>query len=237
MNIKFCGIFLKAKLFVALLLFALSSLQAQKTKPATPVVRDTSLSAVEAKLVELALKGPAVQEAIHRNKINEYQVKAAKMNWVNMLTISTNYNDQSFVNNSNANIVYPKYFFGFTVPLGTLLSKTQVRAAEEQVKISVNSEEQLRRNIKAEVVGKYKQYRAIGQIIVIQRELMDDVQAALITSEENFRKGTITVEAYNSAQRSKNEEASRLINLQLEQDLIKLDIERMIGTSLESVIK
>jgi hypothetical protein len=59
----------------------------------------------------------------------------------------------------------------------------------------------------------------------------------LITSEENFRKGTITIEAYNSAQRNKNDESSRLINLQLEQDLVKLELERMIGQSLESVIR
>ena len=224
------------KIFLLVLFIHGSHLLYAQT-PATTFARDTSVAAIEAKLVELALKGPTMQEAMHRNKINEYQVRAARNNWINLLTISTNYNDQSFVKNANTNIVYPKYFFGFTIPLGTILSKTQVRAAEEQVKISSSNEEQLRRNIKAEVLGKYKQYRALGQLIVIQRELIDDVQAALITSEENFRNGTITIESYNLAQKSKNDEASRLISLQLEQDLVKLDIERMIGTSLESVIR
>jgi outer membrane protein TolC len=223
-------------IFFLLLISVIStSIHAQTNTTRTTV--DTSLSAIEARLVDLALKGPTMQEAMHRNKINEHLVKAARMNWVNLFTISANYNDQSFAKNTNTNLVYPRYFLGFTIPLGTILSKTQVRAAEEQVKISNSNEEQLRRTIKAEVLGKYKQYRAIGQLIVIQRELIDDVQAALITSEENFRKGTITIEAYNSAQKSKNDEASRLISLQLEQDLVKLDIERMIGTSLESVTR
>ena len=221
-------------LFVCMATFQL--LNAQATTGTTK--KDTSLTAIEARLVELALNGPTLKEAVHRNKINEYMVKAAKNTWVNMFTISVNYNDQSFAKNTGTNTyVYPKYYFGFTLPLGTLLSKTQVRAAEEQVKISISNEEQLKRNIRAEVLGKYKQYRAVGQLITIQRELMDDVQAALITSEENFRKGTITIEAYNAAQRNKNEESSRLINLQLEQDLVKIELERMIGQSLESVIR
>jgi outer membrane protein TolC len=219
---------------LVIFLAAFNLLQAQSTQRSTA---DTSISAIEARLVELALNGPTMKEAMHRNKINEYMVKAARNNWVNLFTISANYNDQSFAKNTNTNLVYPRYFLGFTIPLGTLLSKTQVRAAEEQVKISSSNEEQLRRTIRAEVLGKYKQYRAIGQLIVIQRELIDDVQAALITSEENFRKGTITIEAYNSAQKSKNDEAGRLISLQLEQDLVKLDIERMIGQSLESVTR
>ena len=221
-------------LLVCMATFQLLNAQAS-SRPSTV---DTSLTAIEARLVELALNGPTMKEAVHRNKINEYMVKAAKNTWVNMFTISVNYNDQSFAKNTGTNTyVYPKYYFGFTLPLGTLLSKTQVRAAEEQVKISISNEEQLKRNIRAEVLGKYKQYRAIGQLIVIQRELIDDVQAALITSEENFRKGTITIEAYNTAQRNKNDESSRLINLQLDQDLVKIELERMIGQSLESVIR
>jgi outer membrane protein TolC len=223
-------------LFAIILMLMFSTAYAQ-VSPVNRPVRDTSLSAVETRLVELALNGPTVQEAIHQNKINEYLVKAARNNWVNLLTVSTNFNDQNLVKNSTANVIFPRYFFGFTIPLGTILSMTQVRAAEEQVKISLNSEEALRRAVKAEILGKYKQYRALGQLIVIHRELIDDVQAALITSEENFRKGLITVEAYNSAQKTKNDEAGRLISFQLEQDLVKLDIERMIGTSLESVIR
>lgn len=234
MKIKNPKPYLTRSLFLFALMAAFQFSNAQATSRPLP---DTSLSNIEKRLVELALNGPTMKEAVHRNKINEYMVKAAKNNWVNLFTISANYNDQSFAKNTNTNLVYPRYFLGFTIPLGTLLSKTQVRAAEEQVKISNSNEEMLRRNIRAEVLGKYKQYRAIGQLIVIQRELIDDVQAALITSEENFRKGTITIEAYNNAQKSKNDEASRLISLQLEQDLVKLDLERMIGQSLESVTR
>jgi len=207
-----------------------------------PVRRDTAkrvnndtASLIEQKLVELAMDGPAVKAAGHQDKINEYQLKAAKNNWVNLLTLSYNYNDQAFKN--NVQNIYPRFFVGVTVPLGTLISRTQVKAANEAVLISRENHESLRRNIKAEVVGKYRQYKAYGEMIALQSELLNNVQAALLSAEDNFRKGTIKIDDYNTAQKLKNQEATNLVNLQLQQDLVKLDIERMIGTSLESVIR
>lgn len=208
----------------------------------TPLRRDTAkrvnsdtASLIEERLVELAMNGPMVKAASHQDKIYEYQLVAAKNNWVNLLTLSYNYNDQSFKN--NVQNVYPRFFVGVTVPLGTLLSRTQVRAADEAVQISRENHENLRRTIKAEVIGKYRQYKAYGEMIALQSELLNNVQAALLQSEDNFRKGLIKIEEYNLAQKSKNQEATSLVNLQLQQDLVKLDIERMIGTSLESVIR
>lgn len=223
--------------FALSLVFALAS-NAQNT-PAGRRQNNDSSSVIEEKLVALALDGPLFQGSVHQNKINEYQLEGAKKAWLNLLTLSTNYNDQSFTKNGNGftNVAYPKYFFGFTIPLGTLLSKTEIKAAKESVEITKNNQEQLRRDIRADVISQYKQYRAYGQLITIQSELMNDVQAAVVQSEENFRKGTITIEQYNGTQRSNNDEKAKLINLQLQQDLIKLDIEKMIGTRLETVLR
>jgi outer membrane protein TolC len=221
--------------FALLLMVSVPSL-AQTTPVSRGLVTDTS-TVIEEKLVALALNGPLFQGSIHQNKINEYQLEGAKKAWLNLLTLSTQYNDLSFSKNNFTNIAYPKYFFGFTIPLGTLLSKTELRAAREGVEISKNNQEQLRREIRSNVVSQYKQYKAYGQLITIQSELMNDVQAAVLQSEENFRKGTVTVEQYNAAQRVNNDEKAKLINLQLQQDLIKVEIEKMIGTKLETVLK
>ena len=112
-----------------------------------------------------------------------------------------------------------------------------MKAANEAVEISKQNHEQLERAIKAEVVGKYRQYKSYGEQIALQSELLNNVQAVLLQAEDNFRKAKITIEEYNQNQRIKNEEATKLINLQLQQDLVKLDIEKMIGTNLESVIR
>ena len=196
---------------------------------------DTS-SVVEERLVKLALDGPLFRGSEHQNKINEYQLQRAKSSWLNLLTVSTNYNDQSFAKNSTTPYVYPKYFFGLNIPLGTIFSKTEVKSARESVELSKDNQEQLARNIRADVISKYKQYKAYNDLIAIQNQVVDDGQAAFQQIERKFLDRTIDIEKYNVASREFNTERAKKLNLQLEQDLLKVELERMIGTKLETVI-
>jgi Outer membrane efflux protein len=196
---------------------------------------DTS-SVIEERLVKLALEGPLFKGSDHQNKINEYQLQRAKNSWLNLLTVSTNYNDQSFAKNPTTSYVYPKYFFGLNIPLGTIFSKTEVKSAKEQVELSKDNQDQLARNIRADVISKYKQYKTYNDLIAIQSQVVDDQQAAFQQIEKKFLDRTIEIDKYNVASRDYNEERAKKLNLQLEQDLIKVEIERMIGTKLENVI-
>lgn len=203
----------------------------------TSVINNDSLS-VEEKLVALALNSPQYRASENQNKINEYQLKAAKNQWVNLLTLSANFNDQNFFAQNQANnVVFPRYFFGLNVPLGTILSRTTVKSAKQQVEISKYNQEQLARNIRAEILSKYQRYKNYAELILIQNQITDDEEAAYLQSKEKFRNGLITIDVFNVAQKLYNLELSNKLNLKLEQDLIKIDIERMIGTSLDSVIK
>ena len=212
-----------------------SSANKKDNRNRNQVVSD-SASVIEERLVKLALDGPLFKGSDHQNRINEYQLQRAKNSWLNLLTISTNYNDQSFAKNPTTSYVYPKYFFGLNIPLGTIFSKTEVKSAKEQVALSKENQEQLARNIRADVISKYKQYRTYSDLIAIQTQVVDDEQAALQQIEKKFLDRTIDMEKYNVASREYNAERSRKLNLQLEQDLIKVEIERMIGTRLENVI-
>lgn len=166
-------------------------------------------------------------------------MKRAKSTWLNLLSISTNYNDQTFAKSSNGQsaYVYPKYYFGVTIPLGIIFSQgTQVRLAREGLAVSRDKQEINARAIKADILGKYKQYRLYNTTLTMQSEMINDVLANAAQAEENFKKGTIPVEAYIAVQKIKNEELSKNMNLQLQQDLIRLDIEKIIGVSLETVL-
>lgn len=198
-----------------------------------------STSIIEEKLVALALEGPAYKGADHQNKINEYQLKSAKNSWLNLLTVSTNYNDQSFKgeNIGNTSYVYPKYFFGVTIPLGTLFSRTGVKSAKEQVEISKDNQEQLARNIRADIISKYRQYKNYSILIALQSQAVDDEETAFLQAKEKFRNGDIAIEAHNAAQKLYNDELVKKIGLQLQQDLLKIEIERIIGTTLENALK
>lgn len=199
---------------------------------------DLSDTAIENRLVDLAMQGPVFNISKHQIKVNELDLKRAKNAWLNLLTVSTNYNDQSFAKGTVTPVVYPKYFFGLTIPLGIIFSQgNQVKTANEAVLLTKDQQEQLRRTIKADVLSKYRQYKLYSSMIEMQSELINDVLANADQAEKDFKKGTITVENYISSIKIKNEELGKNLNLQFQQDLVRLEIEKIIGVPLESVLQ
>lgn len=210
-----------------------------KTDSLRTIPKDSAEILIENRLVELALKSPVYSAAGHRNRINELELKKAKGNWLNLLTISTNYNDQTFAKqNPNSPIIYPKYFFGVTIPLGVIFSQGNlVKTAKEGVAFSKDQQDQLARSIKSDILGKYNKYKLFGRLIKLQVELINDISAQLSTTQENFRKGSITVDVYLTALKTNNEETSKVLQLKNEQEQIVLEIEEIIGVSLISVLQ
>lgn len=221
-----------------------SNAKAQKplTPGGKPIVKPVfraplpTSDSVEEKLVALALKGPAMRGAESQNKINQYQLLAAKNTWANLLTVSLNYNDQSFTKPVPGGYVYPKYFFGLNIPLGTVFSRTGVKAAREEVEIGKTTEEQLTRTIRADVLSKYKQYKTYAELIKLQNDVVVSEQTVLTKIEARANDLSFSIEAYNLALKTLNTEKASILNLQLQRDLVKLELEKMIGTKLESVI-
>ena len=203
---------------------------------------DDEDTVIENRLVALALNGPEYDASTHQTRINELDLKKTKQTWLNLLTLSTTYNDQSFKTPGSGpgqpTYVYPKYFFGITIPLGIIFSQgTSVKQARESLAYGKDQQEQLARRIRADVLTKYRQYKYYAGQVELQAELINDVLANSSQAEDNFKKGTISVEAYIATQRAANDEISRNMNLKLQQDMTKIDIERMIGIPLDEVIR
>jgi outer membrane protein TolC len=133
--------------------------------------------------------------------------------------------------------VYPKYFFGITIPLGIIFSQgNTVKSAREAVKLGKDNQEITARTIRANVLGKYVTYKHYTLLIEMESEIVNDVQANYSQAEENFRKGAITVDSYILVQREKNDEMTKVMNLQLQQEMTRIDLERMIGVPLYQVL-
>lgn len=196
-------------------------------------------SMIEIRLVNLALQGPEYEALGHKVTISQAQLMQARRAWFNLLTFSLNYNDQTFAKQvPGASYVYPKYYFGLIIPVGMFFSMgPQIHAASENVKVAQNNMEDLARSIRMDVLSKWKTYKNYEALILLQNTVVADQQAALNQIEKKFRDGTIAIDQYNLANRAFSEEKTKLLNLQLSQDLERLDIERMIGTSLDSVTK
>jgi outer membrane protein TolC len=214
-----------------------SQTRSNLSKPSAPL----SDSAFEERLVQLALGGPQYDVVGHQVKIAEYKVKAAKLSWFNLLTLSLNYNDQTFahqpaVAGGTTAYVYPKFFFGLVIPIGTIVTKgSEIKAAREDVRIAQDNQLLMARQIRAEVLTKYAQYRNYRDQAVLETQLVDDLSAGYTQIEKKFRDGTVTLEAFSAASRGFNEESARKLTIQLQVEISKYELERIIGVRLETV--
>ncbi|MCG2616856.1 TolC family protein [Terrimonas sp. NA20] len=198
-------------------------------------------TAVQRKLVELALASPKFRLATHEVKISELELRKTKGNWLNFLTLSLNYNEFSSQKSTGTGtqppMIYPRYFFALNVPLGIIFSQgPQTKMAREAVAQGNTKKEDLGRSIKLNILSKYNNYKALGALMEIQSEMTNDIAVSAAQAEEDFKRGIIKFDTYLTTRKSANEELTKNVNMKLEQELLKLEIEEIIGVPLESVL-
>jgi outer membrane protein TolC len=220
-----------------LLLATIFSVAGKSTFAQTRNYFEPTDTTVEKRLVSLALTGPTFDASAHQNKINELELSRAKSAWLNLLTFSTSYYDQSGnKNNGSTTYVLPKYYFTISIPLGVIFSQgNSVKIAREGLALSKDKQEDMSRQLKVDVLSRYKQFKLYNSLIDMQSEMINDVLATSSQIEDKFKKDQVTVDVYIASQKTRNDELAKLLNLKLQQDLIKLDIEKIIGVPLESV--
>lgn len=184
------------------------------------------------------MQGPVIQKAEHQNKINDYQVKKVKNSYLNLLTVSTNYTFRSTTKDPSTNYYYaPGMTLGVTVPIGIIFTKgADIKIARETREMNLSNTEQLKRETKADILTKYKQYQTYSELIIVESRSIDDQQAEVLEVEKRFRAGKATLAEYTAANKMLNDELATRLRSQLSQAEIKLAIEAIIGVSLESVI-
>jgi len=199
-------------------------------------IKDTG---VEEKLVQLALQNVAYDASTRLVTIAHYKVKQEKNSWFDLLALNTQFNDQSFkhYNTGSVAYIYPKYFYGVTIPVGTLLSKGgQIKSAREEVKIAEDNQIEAALKLRTAVLSKYKNWRVSNSLVLLERQVADDIHAAFLQVEKRFNDGTVSIDNYSEASQRYSMEMTKLLNYQLQADTQKLEIEEIIGVRLESVI-
>ncbi len=217
------------------------SLLAQETITASRRVigLDTS-GAIEERLVALAMKRPMYDVSVHNRATADHELSKAKNGWLNLLTISLNYNDQEFVSHSNNPYgqVYPKYYFGVTIPIGLFINRaSDIKIARENQVIARDNQEELGRTIRAEVLTKYRAYVTYQELIAVQNIIINDEQAVFLQTEKNFRDGRTSIDLYNVASKNYNDEIIKKLTYKISSDGVKLELEQMLGTTLEEALK
>ncbi len=200
---------------------------------------------VREKLVQLAMQNPTYEIADRRVSIASYQVKKAKGSWLSIITVQGNLNEFAFkgaqtVNGitTNPSTYYPKYNIGASIPFDIFSSKkNDTKIAKENYGIAQAEKNQRFREIKALVLTKYEDYLLSQQKLEFQSQITQDARTSYLASEKDFQEGAIKQDDYNKSYRSYTDEKIRQAEYLRNYNVIKLELESMIGISMDELLK
>jgi outer membrane protein TolC len=197
----------------------------------------------EERLVQLAWQNnPASLIAKSDVTAAEHEVKAAGTQWLRQFGVTANLNKYSleeFNGSAEADEVfnfYPAYNVFFTLPLSTFFEGPHVKkAAQSRLDASEERVNQLKLNLRAEVLKRYNDYKMNEEIRNILKEALADEESNYLVLEEKFKDGTATVEAYQQSLKSRNELRIKVVEAETLLVKSKIDLEALIGIKLEEV--
>ena len=122
--------------------------------------------------------------------------------------------------------------------MGLIFSRgSDIKIAKENQAIAKDNREEAERTIIAEVKTKYRTYLNYQNMLAVQNIIVNDEQAAFLQIEKNFRDGKASITDYNSASKAFNVTILQQLQYKLIADQDKVDLEQMLGMSLEAALK
>ncbi len=226
-------------LFNLSLVLGISTLRAQQSIKASQSLARMDTAGTEARLIQIALLRPSFDAATHQVKLANHQLSEAKNSWLNLLSLSLNYNELDFSHNTGpAAYVYPKYFFGLTIPIGYIFSRgSEIKIARENQVIAKDNRLEAERAIVADVKSKYRTYLNYQSIAAVQNIMVNDQQAAFLQAEKNFRDGKVSITEYNDASKAFNTTVLQQLQYKIQADQVKVQLEQDLGMTLEEALK
>ena len=130
---------------------------------------------IREKLIELAMKNPALKAAAAERQKAIGEVKKAGASWLDYVVGSVNFNEISLkqVNtNQYGQLYYPLWNVGVNVPLGSFGKNAQsVKVARSHVDYMTAKQEEMERKIRALIQIKYQDYLTKKEMLGLQSEL------------------------------------------------------------------
>ena len=199
----------------------------------------------EAYLVQLAWLNQPGNRILELDKqIAEKEVQIQSKKWTNNVLAGFNLNEVSYYNivnrralaeaGNNTFVAFPLYSFSATVSLGDFINnpkKTDI--AELQVLQADAALDQQKLLIRREVLAAYTDYLAILRILESRSLLFDDLAAAYVLAEQQFKSDKIDFDEFSRAggRYRAAEEQRILAEAELQRHIYRL--EELIGIDWE----
>jgi outer membrane protein TolC len=205
----------------------------------TGSVRETSKEIdIRERLVQLAMQNPNYEVADHKVMVADYQLKKSKGSWLSSITGTYNINQFNLEGTNANNNFFPRYNFGLTLPFDIFTrTGTDIKIAKENLSIAQAEKTQRYREIRTKVLTKYEDFLMYQQKLEFQSQITQDEHSAFLTAEKAFGDGVLKQEDYRKASRAYADEQSKMVDLQRNYNVIKIELQELIGIPIDDVLK
>ncbi|MFI5152407.1 MAG: TolC family protein [Chitinophagales bacterium] len=215
--------------------------QQKKNSNQTALVDTSRITDIRERLVELALQNPTYEMSDLSIRMARYVLSSAKASWLGIITVSGNINEFTIfpaeAGNNQSLTLYPRYNIGASIPLDIFWRiPNNVKIARVNVAMAQAQKNDRFRQIKAEVLTKYEDYVMTKQLLDFQVQVTQDQYALYKRAEKDYSDGIIKLEEFDRAYKDWVAEQARKLTLQRGLNVIKIDMERMIGVRFDDVL-
>lgn len=196
---------------------------------------------IEEKLVKLAWNNNPVSSINENNiEIAKHNLNIVNVSWLENIRVTGNVNE--FVINPGSDLFnraqfFPLYNISASINLDEFVTNPQrskIAKLEYQNELETNNQQKL--FIRAEVLRRYHEYKLQNQILEIQTEKTENALNNFNLVEEQFLDGETTLEIYNAAYNNHKNEQISLQRSQYNLDLAIVALEEIVGINIEEIL-
>jgi outer membrane protein TolC len=226
-------------------LLATTYLADAQNSPSTPPSYRPNVKSSETdireRLVALALQNPNYEISDRNVNIANFQLKKAKGSWLQLFVATGNVNElsikQGSTNVAEGGLYFPRYNFAVNLPFDFFSAKANdVKVARETLLKAEAEKNENYRRIRREVLAKYEDYLMHKEKLELQTRMTQAEYTRYKLAEKDFEDNLITAEVFNKSEATYFEQQIRKTELQRNLNVVKLELEEMIGVSFDDLV-
>lgn len=246
---------MKKTILLILTTFLIQSIDAQRPVDFNKVVVPTDSRAKEFKdyLVQLAWSNTPSNRVLEEEiEIAREEVSIKRWDWTKDFIAQFNYNEShfidDFINDEDPNIpdpnpnqlftIYPRFNFGASIPLGTILNNPKKRRqAEHELIITEHELNQEKLEIRAKTLERYEAYLVANEIVTTRKQAEDDAYQTYQLVKALFKKGEAKFDEVNSASTTYYKAKEGFISAESDVKVAIIQLEELIGIPFADALK
>lgn len=189
-------------------------------------------------LVQTAwLNHPSRSFSDQKIKVAKLEVNQQKKGWMEQVSGNLGFNSlRDTVSLLGTQYLAPGFNYGVSFSIGSLLTnKSKVKVAEGKVKLEEFSQQELKLNLRKEVLYRYQKYKLSVEILKARKQAEEDALSKYTLISELFQSNKASFEEYNEASISYHSAREKRLTTETDIRLAVIDLEEILGARWENI--